>query len=61
MITDDQTKEMQTTVAREFPGDIALQELHKIRWLNYVKTQNMSRDELVTYYNDVELPARSRA
>ena len=61
MIDDEQMREIDETVAKEFPGDIALQELHRTRWLNYLKTRDMSREDLLKHYNEVRLPTGSRA
>lgn len=61
MVSDEQMREIEQTLEKEFPGDLALQQLHKARWLNYLKTRSMSREELLKHYNDVKLPAGNRA
>lgn len=61
MVSDRLMREIEQTVEKEFPGDVALQQLHKARWLNYLKTRAMSRDDLLKHYNEVKLPAGGRA
>ena len=61
MVSDEQMREIEQTLEKEVPGDLALQQLHKARWLNYLKTRSMSREELLKHYNDVKLPAGNRA
>lgn len=53
-ISSQKLKEMRREISLEFPGDKMMQELHLIRWIEYLKTREMSTKEKLDYYNQAK-------
>jgi hypothetical protein len=43
--------EMRKELEKEFPEDQMMQQLHLIRWKNYLKTKDLSLSKMLEYYN----------
>jgi len=53
-ITKEMMKKIRREVEKEFPDDKMMQELHIMRWHDYLKTKGMSVNEKIEYYNSAE-------
>ncbi|MCK4419660.1 hypothetical protein KAV79_07620 [Candidatus Aerophobetes bacterium] len=43
--------EMKKELEKEFPKDEMMQQLHLIRWKNYLKTKELPLSKMLEYYN----------
>jgi len=43
--------EVKKELEKEFPKDEMMQQLHLIRWENYLKTKDLSLSKMLEYYN----------
>ena len=56
--TDEEKKLIWKEVLEEFPDDVTMQEVHYVRLLHYYQTKDMTQEERVCFFSNIQKKAK---